>query len=191
MHEQTKTFIARVGEYFSLAESPALASTLEATIDGLKKPSCSTPVDSDPVTLIGYLFNITLIIPGPPSDSDDEDDTLSKIITGLKEVENSAVKHALYNVLVDLEILVWDEKDECWGVIWEHITCWMVALLGIVEGWGVSYADLMSIVSKFPEDPVYEIGLREAVMQAYEVLARMKEKGESLTVLLIKDSREV
>ncbi|EAT83511.1 hypothetical protein SNOG_09319 [Parastagonospora nodorum SN15] len=152
MHEQTKTFIARVGEYFSLAESPALASTLEATIDGLKKPSCSTPVDSDPVTLIGYLFNITLIIPGPPSDSDDEDDTLSKIITGLKEVENSAVKHALCNVLVDLEILVWDEKDEY---------------------------------------PVYEIGLREAVMQAYEVLARMKEKGESLTVLLIKDSREV
>jgi hypothetical protein len=191
MHKQTKTFIARVSEHISSAESPPLASTLEATIDGLKNPSCSTPVDSDPLVLIGYLFNITLRLRRPPSDSDDEDEELSKIITGLKEVENSAVKHALCNILVDLEILVWDEKDECWGVIWEHITCWMVALLGIVDGWGVGYADLMRIVSKFPEDSLYESGLRERVKQAYEILARMRERGESLSILLMEDDREV
>ncbi|KAH5699504.1 hypothetical protein HBI44_066390 [Parastagonospora nodorum] len=144
MLEQTKTFISRVSHHAEKTSSP-LSPDLILAIQTLKRSSRKTHADPNLFKLLTFLFKITLSTTGPPS-SGNADDRLSTIAR-LKSIEKTDAKHKL---------------------------CDMVALVGIVEGWGVSYEDLTKLVRGFHEHRVYESDLMNAVMKAYGLWARMK-----------------
>jgi len=50
----------------------------------------------------------------------------------------------------------------------------MVAVVGIIERWGMGYTHLMGVVRVYPEDLVYENSLTEEIIKAYQLWAQMK-----------------
>jgi hypothetical protein len=175
MLEQTKTFISRVRHHAEKTSSP-LSPDLILAIQTLKRPSRKTHVDPNLFKLLTSLFYVALSTPGPPS-SGSADDRLSTIIARLKSIERNDAKHKLCDILADLEIRKWWKVDKSWTISGPNLTCWMVALVGIVEGWGVSYEDLTKLVRGFHEYRVYESDLMNALMKAYRLWARMKVEG--------------
>ncbi|KAH4068296.1 hypothetical protein HBI56_117550 [Parastagonospora nodorum] len=174
MLEQTKTFISRVSHHAEKTSSP-LSPDLILAIQTLKRSSRKTHADPNLFKLLTFLFKITLSTTGPPS-SGNADDRLSTIAR-LKSIEKTDAKHKLCDILADLEVRKWWKVDKSWTISGPNLTCWMVALVGIVEGWGVSYEDLMKLVRGFHRDRVYESDLTNAVMKAYGLWARMKVEG--------------
>ncbi|KAH6189344.1 hypothetical protein HBI53_236380 [Parastagonospora nodorum] len=169
MREETKTFIARVLKYNSSATNPALAPTLEATIDNLKNPSCSIPVDPERLDHLKSLLSVKFRIPKGSLTQSELEGILAGLTAALKDCEEGDAKYALYDLIADLKSHEWDETGEIWGVDWKKMMCWIVALVSIVEGWGIGFEVLGEFIGEGEETEKYVEELRNVIESAYEV----------------------
>lgn len=69
----------------------------------------------------------------------ESDDLLGEHIAALEIYEENKANEAFYALLADPKSHELYEAGGRWSVNWETMTFWVVALLGIVEGWGIAY----------------------------------------------------
>jgi hypothetical protein len=169
MREETKAFIARVHEYNPSATSPTLDAALTSTIDSLKNPTRRILVDPDQLGLLKSLLSVKFGYPMSGTTQKEVDDTLSTLVAALATHDNSDANKALYALLTDLKSHELSEAEDRWGINWDMMMCWTVALLGIVEGWGIAFEVLEEFIGKASEDEKYVEELRDTVEVAYEI----------------------
>ena len=123
MKEETKTFISCVRRHEEQISTKPSLSLINA-IQILKMLEDKTSETPDRIEVLEFLFKVMVLNRGPPSASDAWDNTLNLLLARLKSLlDQDDAKHALCDILADLEIRSWNKVDKVWDVDWPTMTC--------------------------------------------------------------------